>query len=60
MMSRLFYSGDTSYLSRAFRSGGFPGSREAGDTDNPVDFILACIAATTCETYLNQLARLVY
>jgi len=52
-----YMSGDTSHLSRAFRSGQFPGSQEIGDRDSPVDFILGCIAASTCHTYLKQLSR---
>jgi hypothetical protein len=53
-----YMTGDTVTLSRAFRSREFPGSSgDAGDRDSPVDFILGCIAASTCSTYMDQLAR---
>jgi len=52
-----YMSGDTSHLSRAFRSGEFPGSQDIGDRDSPVDFILGCIAASTCQAYITNLNR---
>ncbi|XP_023342815.1 conserved oligomeric Golgi complex subunit 7 [Eurytemora carolleeae] len=53
-----YMTGDTVTLARAFRCGEFPGSTDTGDRDSPVDFILGCIAASTCRTYLDQLPRL--
>jgi len=53
-----YMSGDMSHLSRAFRVGEFPGATAgAGDADAPVDFILGCIAASTCTNYLTHLAK---
>ena len=54
----IFLLGDMSHLSRAFRVGEFPGATAgAGDADAPVDFILGCIAASTCTNYLTHLAK---
>jgi len=53
-----FMSGDTSLLGRALRDGNIPGAKESGesaDCSAPVDFLLGCIAVSTCSKYLEQL-----
>eukprot|EP00088_Acartia_fossae_P004952 TRINITY_DN12166_c0_g1_i12.p1 TRINITY_DN12166_c0_g1~~TRINITY_DN12166_c0_g1_i12.p1 ORF type:complete len:737 (-),score=171.86 TRINITY_DN12166_c0_g1_i12:311-2521(-) len=53
-----FMSGDTSLLGRALRDGtSIPGAKESAESADtaPVDFLLGCVAVSTCAKYLEQL-----
>lgn len=53
-----YMSGDTSNLARAFRQAVFPGSKNVGDCESPVDFLLGCIAVSSCESYLTAISAI--
>ena len=45
-------------LSRAFRQAVFPGSSSLGSSQSPADFLLGCISASTCSSYLSYISSI--
>jgi len=55
-----YMSQDNAALCRAFRESVFPGSSalEAGAAQSPADFLLGCISASTCTSYISYISSI--
>jgi len=53
-----YMSQDNPALSRAFRESVFPGSSGTSPASSPADFLLSCIAASTCSSYLSYISSI--
>merc|ERR1712029_341256 len=55
-----YMSQDNAALCRAFRESAFPGSSalEAGAAQSPADFLLGCISASTCTSYISYISSI--
>jgi len=55
-----FMSGDSSLLGRALRYGNIAGGKESGESADsaPVDYLLGCVAVSTCSKYMDQLTTI--
>jgi len=52
-----YMSPDNTQLSRAFREAVFPGSSGKTEGESPADFLLGCIARSTCSNYLSYILK---
>merc|ERR1711874_126805 len=52
-----YMSSDNSQLTRAFREAVFPGSSGKTEGESPADFLLGCIARSSCSNYLSYILK---
>jgi len=52
-----YMSSDNTQLSRAFREAVFPGSAGKVEGESPADFLLGCIARSTCSRYQSYILK---